>query len=400
MGYPLLHVLRICSVFEPPPGVSLTAVARFDPIGGMQNHTAELTRRLDGLGVKQTVVTTRPPGAPVRERVGEGAEVVRLGWPIARWRQLYSLPAARQVVAAERVDLVHVHLGEDLAAVPLGLLAARHHDAPLVITVHCSLRHTFSPSNWRGSVLKSVGGWFEQRGVGAASAVIALTERLAAALTDYGVGRERLHVIPSGVNARLFSGPFADPIPEVARPRVMFVGRITPQKSVLDLIRAAPAIDPEARIVLVGDGPDTVAVQQLATELGVADRLSITGFVAHDLVSAYLAHADVLVLPSRYEELGSVLLEALHAGVPVVASDTGGIPSVISHEDNGLLFEVGETAALARAVNRLLWDRVLARTLARRGRAGAHRFEWSVLAPQVLDVYERVLSRSRYRIAA
>ena len=85
-----IGVLRICSVFEPPPSALVGKGVKFDPIGGMQNHTAELTRALDRRGVVQTVLTTRPPTAPHLQRLGEHVRVIRLGIPVRRFRQLYA----------------------------------------------------------------------------------------------------------------------------------------------------------------------------------------------------------------------------------------------------------------------------------------------------------------------
>jgi glycogen synthase len=116
-----IRVLRLCSVFEPPPSALVGRGVKFDPIGGMQNHTAELTRALDRRGVVQTVLTTRPPTAPYFQRLGDHARVIRLGLPIRRFRQLYGPQAAIIVpILAARAYVVHVHLGEDLAVLPSG----------------------------------------------------------------------------------------------------------------------------------------------------------------------------------------------------------------------------------------------------------------------------------------
>src|ERR671910_3278448 len=120
-----MRVLRVCSVFQPPATALSGPGARFDPIGGMQTHTHELSRALDLLGVEQTIVTTLPPTAAPEEALGAHGRVTRLGLPIRHFRQLYSWPAARLLPRlAGSADLVHVHLGEDIAVVPLALRAA------------------------------------------------------------------------------------------------------------------------------------------------------------------------------------------------------------------------------------------------------------------------------------
>jgi glycogen synthase len=149
-----IRVLRLCSVFEPPPSALVGRGVKFDPVGGMQNHTAELTRALDRRGVVQTVLTTRPPTAPYFQRLGDHARVIRLGFPIRRFRQLYAPQAA---ILTLRADVVHVHLGEDLAVLPVGAAAARVHHLPLVLTVHTSLRHTLAVTAGRLAPVRSKG---------------------------------------------------------------------------------------------------------------------------------------------------------------------------------------------------------------------------------------------------
>jgi glycogen(starch) synthase len=360
-----IRVLRLCSVFEPPPSALVGKGVWFDPIGGMQNHTAELTRALDRRGVVQTVVTTRPPTAPYFQRLGDHARVIRLGLPVRRFRQLYGLQAA--VIApilAAQADLVHVHLGEDLAILPVGATAARLHRLPLVLTVHTSLRHTLAVSDLRSAILKTLGGPIERWGEHSTEAVLAITPRLFRLLVSEGVEKDRVHLIPPGVNPSLFDGPFEDPFVGVGKPRVLFVGRLAPQKGVRTLVAAAGLLEDEsAQVILVGDGPERSALEREAERLGAGDRLHFVGFVAHDRLPPALAHADLLALPSLYEELGTVLLEAMQAGLPVVASKTGGIPDVIEDGVNGMLVPPGDPEALARAIDRLLADRDLARRL-------------------------------------
>src|SRR5215211_9397506 len=204
-----IRVLRLCSVFEPPPAALVGKGVRFDPVGGMQNHTAALTRALDRRGVVQTVVTTRPPTAPYFQRLGEHACVIRLGLPVRCFRQLYGPQAAIVVpILAARADVMHVHLGEDLAVLPVGAAAARLHRLPLVLTVHTSLRHTLAVGDLRSAVLKTLGAWIEGWGERSADAVLAITPRLARQLVSEGVEEDRVHVVPPGVNPALFAGPF------------------------------------------------------------------------------------------------------------------------------------------------------------------------------------------------
>jgi glycogen(starch) synthase len=395
-----LRVLRLCSVFEPPASAIAGRGARFDPIGGMQEHTGSLTRELDRRGVVQVVLTARPPTAPWVERVGAHATVMRVALPVRRPRQLYSVPAAVLApLLGRHADVVHVHLGEDLAVLPLAALAAAPRKLPIVITVHCSLAHTLRVCDARTAILRTLGGWIERRGERRAAATMVYTSLLADRLA-HDAGRPATHVVRRGVDRRLFAGPRrADPLAgQGDGPRVVFVGRLARQKGVHVLVEAVSRLrTPGARLALVGDGAERVRLEREAARLGIADRVHVTGFVAHEQVPDYLAVADVLVLPSIYEELGTVLVEALHAGVPTVASRTGGIPEIVEDGVTGLLVEPGDPDALARAIDTVLSDPVLAASMREHALRRAPDHDLARVGEQVHQLYERVTAPGRER---
>jgi glycosyltransferase involved in cell wall biosynthesis len=151
----------------------------------------------------------------------------------------------------------------------------------------------------------------------------------------------------------------------------------------------------DAHLVVVGDGPERRALERCLEQLGLGGRVHLTGFLSHHRVPAVLAHADVFVMPSRYEELGSALVEAMHVGVPIVASRTGGIPDVIAHGESGLLADPGDPAAFADAIDRLVADSGLARRLGEGARRAAGAYDWDALAERVLGVYRAVASRDQ-----
>ena len=395
------RVLRLCSVFEPPAGSLSGRGVRFDPIGGMQNHTASLTRALDALGVAQDVVTTRPPGAPARQRLGQRATVHRLGLPVPAMRQLYSVPAAVLVDRlARHAQLLHAHLGEDLAIVPIAMAAARRHRIPWVLTIHASLTHTLVGGGARGALLRRLGGPLERLGTQHADGVIVLAPRLARLLAGGGVPEARIHVIPSGVEvARAQAdgeGPsLLDPaVRRNGRPRVLFAGRLAEQKGVRYLVEAAARMRTQAvEICLVGDGPERRMLEELVRRHGLEDRFSFLGFQPHDAIPQLMRTADLLVLPSIYEELGSVLLEAMHAGLPIVASDTGGIADAVG--DAAVLVPPRDAASLAGALDTLLADGARRSELTAAARRRSLAFHWDVLAERVLAVYASALAAPR-----
>ena len=404
-----MNVLRLCSVFE-PDAATLAGGAAFDPIGGMQNHTAALTRALDREGVRQLVVTSRLGGPAGCRPFGDSAmaTVCRRGAPIRRMRQLWAVDAARHLAAGRPgpFDLVHAHQGEDVALLPLALSAARRFRCPLVVTVHCSVRHTLEPVTARNRLVKVLGSPVERWALGRADRVITLTRAAADRLVDDGIQPGVVSVIPSGFEAPLFDAAHGGPAVRLARsdrverdvptelaglprPLVGYVGRLAPQKDVVSLVEAFPLLSAAgASLAIVGDGPDRPLVERAVATSGVADRVRLTGFVAHDRVPAILGALDVLVLPSRYEELGSVLVEGLRAGLPIVATAVGGIPEVVRPGETGLLVPPGSPAALAAAVDRVLDEPGLAAALAAGARRAAGAYGWDELARSVLGVYQ------------
>ncbi|WNV73725.1 glycosyltransferase [Geodermatophilus sp. DSM 44513] len=397
-----VHVLRLCSVFEPAPTGSGVdgRTARYDPIGGMQNHTATLTRCLDDQGLAQTVVTSRLAGRRGRTPLGGAAVVHRTGLPVPALRQLWALDALRVVLRrrVRPVDVVHAHQGEDVATLLLARLAARRHGCPLVVTVHCSVGHTLRGRGVRTRLLRALGGAVERSALRAADAVVVLTARTAAALRGDGVPAARVATIPSGFDPALFAAAgHADVLPGAGRPRIGYVGRLAPQKRADRLVEAFGRMREPATLVVVGDGPDRARVHALAAGL---PRVHLTGFVEHTAVPAVLAALDVLVLPSDYEEMGSVLTEALASGLPVVASDVGGIPEVVRDGETGLLVPPGDVAALAAALDRLAADPVLRARLAAGARARAADYAWPALAARVAAVYARVRGEAPVEVAA
>ena len=388
-----MRVLRLCSVFE-PAAVSERS-AGYDAIGGMQNHTAELSRHLDRMGARQLVLTSRLDGPAGRAGFGRHGLVVRTGVDTRLARQGWALLAAPLALGGGPVDVVHGHCGEDIAVLPLARLAARRHRCPLVITIHASVRHNMRVTSARTAWLRLAGGPAECRALTAADIVIALTRPAADRLMRDGIPEPRIRVIPPGYDPDLFAtaADAPDPFPDLGRPRVGYVGRIAPQKDVGTLISAFGRLTTPACLLIVGDGPGRRAAEAQARPL--AGPVRFTGFAPHARIPAVLRHIDQLVLATRYEELPSVLIEAMAAGLPVIASRVGGIPALVDYDVNGLLVPPGDAAALAAAITRVLTEPGTAARLAAAARQTAQQYTWPALARQVAAVYQQVTGKPR-----
>jgi glycosyltransferase involved in cell wall biosynthesis len=185
--------------------------------------------------------------------------------------------------------------------------------------------------------------------------------------------------------------PRRDP---TAATHIGFVGRLVPEKGVADLLDALARVTAPSRLTIVGDGPERAALASRAASLGLADRVTFRGAVAHHEVAALMRTLDILVLPSRgtarwAEQFGHVLLEAMAAGAVAVGSDCGAIPEVI--DDAGIVFPQGDVDGLATALDDLARDGDERARLQRAGRARAAQFTHAALAERLVGFWRTVL---------
>ena len=302
-------------------------------------------------------------------------------------------------------DVVHSHTWyADLA----GHLAALLHGVPHVLTTHSLEPHR----PWKAEQLGGgyrISGWVERVAVEGAAAVIAVSEGMRRDVLDVypGVEPARVHVVHNGIDPQVYAPTGATDVLErhgvdPAVPYAVFVGRITRQKGLAHLLRAAA--DLPGQLVLCAGAPDTPQIGAEAERL-VAELQARRGGVVWvremlpkaDVVQL-LSHATVFVCPSVYEPLGIVNLEAMACGTAVVASAVGGIPEVVVEGETGLLVPYDEAdpdsfeAGLAARTAELLADPARAARLGAAGRERAvARFGWDAIAVRTREVYEQVL---------
>lgn len=182
------------------------------------------------------------------------------------------------------------------------------------------------------------------------------------------------------------------------RPILGAVGRLSTEKDHATLVEAfglliASGLD--ARLVIIGEGPERPRLEALAQRLGVSDRVLLPGFVPS--ARAYMPLFDVFVLPSLTEGLPLTLLEAMLAGTPVIATPVGGVPHTLEDGDSGLIVPPGDPDALERALRRMLAGPDFARGLAARARRQVEtRFTGAVMVQRYVDLYERLLALARH----
>jgi len=219
----------------------------------------------------------------------------------------------------------------------------------------------------------------------AAQRIVAPSPSAAAAARRWaGVPQSKLVVIPNAVE------PSPRSLPEFREggKTVVFLGRLDPIKRVGDLVMAMPMLESDVTLHVFGEGVDRRAIEESIRDLNLEKRVTLHGEV--DGPREALAMADVLVLPSLAEGFGLVLIEAMAAGVPVVATDVPGIRDVVSDGVNGLLVPPKSPQALAGAIGRVLSDRALRQMLVGNGsRIVRERFTWQPVLPMYRSLLER-----------
>ncbi|WP_314101340.1 glycogen synthase [uncultured Frigoribacterium sp.] len=308
-------------------------------------------------------------------------------------------------------DIVHSHTWYANAA---GQLAQMLHDVPHVLTAH-----SLEPLRpWKAEQLGGgyrVSSWIERQAYETADAVIAVSEGMRRdILRSYpGIDEQKVSVVYNGIDLEAWQRvDDADLVRELGidpdRPSVVFVGRITRQKGLPYLLRAAKLLPADVQLVLCAGAPDTPEIMAEVSGLVRELQEERTGVVwiekilpRHQL-SAVLSAATTFVCPSVYEPLGIVNLEAMACGVPVVGSDTGGIPEVVADGLTGRIVPLEQAqdgtgtpldpdqfvADLARILTEVVSDPALARLMGRAGRMRAEsEFSWTRIADRTLQVY-------------
>jgi starch synthase len=299
--------------------------------------------------------------------------------------------------AVSGADLVHTHTWYTNLA---GHLAATLYGIPHVMTVHSlePLRPWKSEQLGGGYALSS---WAERVAVESATAIIAVSNGMRDdVLATYpAVDADKVHVIRNGIDTEQYAPDSGTDVLEkygisLTRPTVAYVGRITRQKGLPVLLRAAEFLDDDVQLVLCAGQADTEEISTEVTHLVEhlretrSDVVWLNGMLPKQEIIQILSHATIFACPSLYEPLGIVNLEAMACGTPVVASNVGGIPEVVMDAQTGLLVPPGDPVVLAEAITSLVGDPARASAMGQLGRQRvAAEFSWASIAAQTAALY-------------
>ena len=373
--------------------VGLVSPYSFDVPGGVQLHVQDLAEHLLASGHEVSVLAPAEEDTPLPPYVVSAGRAVPVRYNGSVARLAFGPPAAARVnrwLEDGRFDVVHIHEPASPSVSVLALWAAQ---GPVVATFHTA-------------TLKS-------RALRAAQPILRPSlEKLSARIAVSETARQTVAahlggdtvVVPNGVYVARFRPEPDDPRRWPARggaPSVVFLGRFDEPRKGLDVLTVAvPAIlreHPDVQILVAGPGDIAEVTRSLPARVARACRF--LGTVSHEEKVALLAGATVYVAPNTGgESFGIILVEAMSAGAPVVASALPAFDDVLDRGRAGLLFPVGDHAGLARQVGRLLGDDELRRQVAAAGAARAWTFDWSRVGEQVLAVYESVRTSEQARV--
>ena len=399
--------------------------------GGISIHTAQLSKNLANIGTKVSVLAQNITDTNIEfykkyDNYSIYSSVPNRSIACARYilgslnhftgtfpKDFNSMPirerialislASRYLIFIDKIkpDIVHVH-GSGLG-IAASRMASRVLGIPLIATLH-SLKGHMPDKIFIEQVIPSL---IYPEGI------ICVSNHLESEAITYGVQKDRIRVIPNGVDTDYFkpedknhARTSLDIPPEQLN--VLFVGNLIRRKGVDWLIKSFSKVCeaiPQATLYIVGGKVDDTDMEWYKDTLDIAkkllphERVKFVGEINsrdNPTLNLWYNISDVLILPSRAEGMGMVLLEAMACGKPVIGSRAGGITNVIRDGQNGILVDIDEIHQLSDAIIRLLNDTKLASRLGNHGKMDvASLYSWNNAATKTLEVYENVLSSNR-----
>lgn len=384
--------MNICMItWEYPPRI----------VGGIARHCEGLAKALVKMGNSVHVITLDFPGVPQYEEV-EGVKIhrtsVELGHPnFITWVFIFNHFMEKKIAMLSKdikFDIVHIH---DWLVALAGIATKHYLKTPLILTIHSTeVGRVFNLNNPDSYLIDGIEWWatYESKRV-----IVTSNSMKHEVKEHFHLPQSKIDVIPNAIDASKYDIKVNR---EAVKRRygiapddriVLFVGRLVPQKGVEYLIKATSKIisnNPNARIVIVGDGWLKEHLWSLADSSEYKHRISFLGFLSDSELIELTLSSDVLVIPSIYEPFGIVALEGMAAGVPVVASNIGGLAEIVEHDRTGVLVYAGDSNSIAWEVNKILSDPNYAQWLVENAKRKIQEiYSWDAVARRTVEVYEK-----------
>ena len=365
----------------------------FPPVGGGGGHVArDICRELRRRGHEIHVLTSHYSGLP-RQENQDGVFIERVP-AIRRWLfradmltmgafVLSGIWGGLRSLRAWRPDVIHVHFA--VPSGPVAWIISRLSGIPYVLTAHLG--------DVPNGVPEKTAGWFRWifpftppiwKDAAAAVAVSEHTRQLA--LQCYPVN---VRVIPNGIE---LPAPASAAIHVNDPPRIIFAGRFVPQKNPLQIIHTLASLrDLPWQCNLIGDGPLLANIEQAIQDRGLQERIGLAGWVDPKHVVEHLSASDILFMPSISEGLSIIAIQALNAGLAIVASDIGGFIDLVSPGENGYLVRIDQPQGYEAALRRLLSDPARLRAFRLASQQKAPAFDIGNVTAEYEEIFQAVV---------
>ncbi len=321
-----------------------------------------------------------PESAEKLRQPGGGLPIV---WKHSPWARLQIIPFLLVHILtiaryARGFDVVHAQWSLSAGAAWLSRII---HRRPILATLQGSDIFQVTRS-W-------IGRWVTRFVLKRCERISVLSYALKRATTDIGISASAITIVPNGVDISRFV-----PLDEERQPLIVYVGTLIKRKGVSYLIEAMAEVaqaHPHSRLVVVGEGPERASLEQLTTSLTLTPFVRFVGARSPEDVRTWMQRAKIFVLPSLEEGLGVVLLEALACGTPIVASNVGGIPDVVT-PDVGVLTLSADSRSLSTAIGHLLAAEAHWQAMSKNARKRAEEiYDWQKIAEQFVTIYRQMV---------
>jgi glycosyltransferase involved in cell wall biosynthesis len=377
-------------------------------VGGISPHVSDLSKQLQKKGVEVHVITKATPLAPDEEIEPSGVQIHRVHLkqePNDFLHEIQLLNQATDLRVRELLEqwrpggaptIFHAH---DWLSLDAARELKYEYNLPMIATIHAT------ESGRHGGIFNDTSRYIHEQefwlSYEAWRIIVCSDFMKNEAIRLFTAPADKIDIIYNGVDPTKFEFDWdeaerAKHRATLARPDekiVMYVGRFVREKGIHVLLNAASSIlaeEPNTKFLIVGGG-QRERFEHFVHWAGLQDKVLFTGFMANRALHQLYRCADVAVFPSLYEPFGIVALEGMAAGAAVVASDAGGLPEVVKHDETGTLSYANDPGSLAWAVLRVMRDPNRAEILKEKARARLRvDFDWSHLADQTIAVYERV----------
>jgi glycosyltransferase involved in cell wall biosynthesis len=368
-------------------------------IGGVGQYVYNLSDYVKKRGI-EVVVITLPTTASLRQLKPKpfpvfAVKVLRLPFSDPIPLNLFGL--LRTLVKTQKFNVLHLH-GHLSFLSFFGALFSKLLNIPYVVTHHGEGLQSSLVSRINGHLRRSL---IAKYVLGHSKMVISVTQNEVAALTGkYGISKDKITVIPNGVNIDQFnSSPpiFNEIFPSEWRHKkvVLSGGVLARWKGFEYLIRAMNLVVNEygdARVIITGDGPDRLRLQGVVNSLGIGNFVKFTGRIETDLIPSFYSLSYMYVLPSLYDVCPTTVLEAMASKKPVVVTSNGGQRELVVDNVNGIVVPPANVESLCKAILTLLSFQELALKMGIEGKKIAEeKFQWSTLGDKILKEYRNLV---------